>query len=61
MGGGGRLDIRINLLALCWQCHNEVHAGHIQRCDLLAIVAARENCLQADIVSEIARLRRAQK
>lgn len=58
LGGGTRLDIRINLIALCRICHNAYHSSHIMRTDLLAKVAAREGMLQDDIVSEIYRLRR---
>lgn len=47
MGGGGRLDVRENLIALCAKCHHEVHVGHIQRCDLEAVIAAREGFLQS--------------
>ncbi len=49
LGGGSRLDIRINLIALCRQCHDDVHAGHILRIDLLAIVAGREDVMQHHI------------
>ncbi len=66
MGGGSRLDVRINLISLCpafvgQECHNQYHAGHILRCDLLAIVAKREGRLQTDIEAEIYKLRRARK
>jgi HNH endonuclease len=61
MGGGGRLDIRVNLVALCRSCHTDTHAGHIIRAALLAIVAQREGVMQDDIVTEIARLRRADR
>ena len=62
--GAGRLDIRINLIGLgtvppdgCG-CHHAYHAGKIPRCDLLAVVAAREGLLQSDIEAAIYRLRR---
>lgn len=61
-GGGSRLDVRVNLMSLCNDCHRAHHDGHRPfKCDLLAVVAAREKCLQDDIVAEIVRLRRAQK
>ena len=60
-GGGTRLDVRINLIALCRECHRRFHDGHILYADLLAIVSARENMLQDDIEREIFRLRRARK
>ena len=61
MGGGGRLDVRVNLVALCRACHGLVHAGHVQRLDLLAVVSAREGVLQSDIEAAIWALRRAPK
>lgn len=54
-----RLDVAINLIALCLQCHADFHNGRILRCDLLALVAAREQRLQGDIEAEIYQLRRA--
>lgn len=59
MGGGGRLDIAINLIGLCFACHIDVHLGRILPCDVLAKVAARENWNQQDIRREMGRLRRA--
>ncbi len=61
MGGGSRLDVRINIIALCPPCHNATHAGIIMRPDLLAVVAAREGLLQSQIEEEIWRLRRTPK
>lgn len=59
MGGGGRLDIRINLVALCCRCHQLHHWGQFPiTCELKAIVAARESRLQDDIEAEIAALRK---
>lgn len=59
MGGGGRLDVAINLIGLCPDCHRDHHQGRTpQKFDLLAVVAAREGRLQIDIESEIAQLRR---
>ena len=61
MGGGGRLDIAINIAPLCRSCHDEVHRGHRPlKCDLLAVVSAREKTTQDEIRAEIARLRRAE-
>lgn len=63
MGGGGRLDIRINLVGLggpgeC-DCHGSSHRGDAPtQIDLLAIVAQREGRLQDDIEDEIHLLRR---
>lgn len=62
MGGGSRLDIRRNLVGLCRECHTSHHAGNEPlRCDLMALVATRENCLQDDIKEEVWRLRRTPK
>jgi hypothetical protein len=64
MGGGGRLDIRNNLVALGssrWfecSCHQAAHAGVISRLQLLAVVGHREQCLVADIEEEVWQLRR---
>lgn len=60
-GGGGRLDVAINLIALCRECHTLVHGGFILRRCLLAIVAQREGRLQDDIEAEIMLLRRLPK
>lgn len=64
MGGGSRLDVRINLVALGgpWDCdcHGRHHAGHEPlTCDLVALVAAREGLLQDELEREIWRLKRA--
>lgn len=61
MGGGGRLDVRVNLVALCRVCHTLTHAGEIARYDLLAIIAVREGMLQDKIEEEVWRLRRLKK
>lgn len=61
MGGGSRLDVPLNLIALCASCHGMVHDGHILRCTLIAIVAAREKVFQGDVCEEIYRLLRTKK
>ena len=61
MGGGGRLDIRENLISLCRVCHSLFHAGHIGRYDLLAIVAHREGKQQYQIEHAVYAARRAMK
>lgn len=55
MGGGNRLDVRINLVALgstlAFQCtcHTDHHNGERPlREELLAVACAREKCLQRD-------------
>lgn len=63
-GGARRLDVPINLIALCatfsggLNCHDQFHTGQILREDLLAIVAKRERTTQQAIQEEIWRLRR---
>jgi len=59
--GAGRLDIRINLIALCRACHQDVHSGVIARDDLLAKVSAREGFPPEEIAQEIYRLMRSPK
>ena len=49
-GGGSRIDLAINLTALCHGCHLEHHAGHAPlKCDLMAVIAAREKIDQQTI------------
>lgn len=64
MGGGGRLDVRINLIALGstleWQCecHTRIHNGLVPKIVLMVIVATREAILVDDLEAEMYRLRR---
>jgi hypothetical protein len=58
MGGGTRLDVPINLISLCRTCHQDFHDGRIMRCDLLAVIAARERTLQHVIERVIYTMRR---
>lgn len=51
MSNSKRLDCSINLASLCRRCHTELHAGHIERFSLLAIVAQREGTRQ-DYIEE---------
>ncbi len=57
-GGWSRFDVRINLMGLCWVCHGLYHDGHIERADLLLLVAKREKTTQDAIEREIYRLRK---
>lgn len=58
MGGGSKLDVRLFLMSLCRECHqNRHHGGVTQEC-LLAIVAQREKVLQDDILAVLFFLRR---
>lgn len=59
MGGGGRLDVRVNLVALCLVCHNGFHDGNVPRASLLALVARREKLTVEEVEAEIRRLRNA--
>lgn len=68
MGSGGRLDIDINLVALCGafsgglNCHHESHQGREPTTDdLLAVVAAREGTTQDAIRVAVRDLRRLDK
>ena len=42
MGGGGRLDVRINLISLCRECHTDLHDGKIGRDQLAVVIVERE-------------------
>ena len=41
-GGGQRLDVRINLIMLCKECHEHAQRNRIPRRTLLALAAERE-------------------
>ncbi len=64
MGGGRRMDVRINLISLCAEfsggahCHTLVHVGRIGREKLLAVVARREGLSVDALERELHRLRR---
>jgi hypothetical protein len=56
IGGGKRLDVSVNIVSLCTtfsgggNCHHMAHNGReITKSDLLAVIAAREECLQDEI------------
>lgn len=42
MGGGSRLDIPINLIVLCKDCHDLAHKGEITKRELWGIATERE-------------------
>jgi hypothetical protein len=42
-GGGRRLDISINLLAVDRGCHTKIHAGDISKFEVQRAIAKREN------------------
>ncbi len=60
-GGGTRLDVRINLMALCSDCHRQYHDGHILRCTLIALVERRERLQPGTLEGLIYELRRRPK
>ncbi len=54
MGGGTRLDLTINLVALCPVCHGLTHQGQEPcREDLLAVVATRYSLLQPEVLARL--------
>lgn len=61
MGGGSRLDHKLNLISLCRKCHTLFHAGRIPKVDLLEVVGKREGLTVDEIETEIYRLLRAKK
>jgi hypothetical protein len=61
LGGGSRLDHKLNLVALDRSCHNDVHAGVLTKYDMAAIIAQREGVTQDFVFSECERLRRLDK
>jgi hypothetical protein len=68
IGGGGRMDVPVNLLALgatrpfpACLCHGRIHNGRIDRAELLEVIAHRESLDQAEVLDILYRLRRAPK
>lgn len=64
LGGGSRLDVRVNLVAVSAQgtfvchCHRLFHDGFIPRRCVLAIIALREGMTIDAVEREVYRLRR---
>lgn len=64
MGGGGRLDIAINLIALGgpWEkdcnCHGRLHDGNIPREAVLEVVARREGLSVEELNQKLDEARR---
>ena len=58
LGGAFRLDIRINMVSLCRQCHVSAHTS-CEPCqaDLLAVIAKRESMTVDAVEREIFRLK----
>ena len=62
MGGGSRLDIRINLAALCPPCHTEYQeAPREKRRRVLEVIAKRERTTPEDIEAVVAVILRTPK
>jgi hypothetical protein len=68
-GAGWQLDVPINLLSLCPECHATFHQGNRPKgrekekadFNLLALVAQREKCLQRDLEEALWTLERLPK
>lgn len=64
-GGGGRLDLRVNLAGLggpfLCACHHRLHQGELEPFPLLANVADREGVTVHEIADAIAEFRRLDK
>jgi hypothetical protein len=71
IGGGSRLDVPENLVALCrgWSqktgqwvsCHQDAESGKITRWELLALIARREKVPEAEIMDHLYTLLRRPK
>lgn len=61
MGGGARMDVRENLIALCRLCHDGVHTGRISRWEILQRIAARERLSTDEVMDRLYALLRARK
>ncbi len=63
IGGGSQYDVSYNIAALCAafsggeDCHGRVHSGHILRCEIVAVVSAREGLLQGELEDKLNELR----
>lgn len=61
IGGGGRVDIDENLLALCRRCHSKFHDGNIPRGAFVQIVAKRQGMTPDEVVEAVMRVRNRRK
>lgn len=66
IGGGSRLDVVLNLVALCpgWtggQCHDKYHNGRISRAELWRIIETREGLEEGQAEAAVHRLLRTPK
>jgi hypothetical protein len=53
MGGGTRLDVAINLVAVTDQTHARIHAGFVKRKALLAIIGRRHGMTAANVLDRL--------
>src|SRR5947209_1902092 len=60
-GGGTRLDIVVNLIALCPGCHRAAQAYRIPQFEVISIVARREGLLVAEVKAAVYRMRQREK
>lgn len=68
MGGGSRLDVAENIVAvgrsapfpLC-PCHSRIHDGHISRAQLVAIIGRREGMKDEAVMEYLWSLKRARQ
>ena len=61
MGGGTRLDVDCNLIAVCHGCHMDIHEGIIGRGEVVGAVSRRMKISAAEIEQRVWDLRRAPK
>lgn len=62
MGAGSQIDHRWNIISLCSGCHDRHHGGYEPlTCDLTAIIAKREGCLQDELERAVFAIREAPK
>jgi HNH endonuclease len=57
IGGGSRLDVALNLLAACWDCHGDLHSKAGKDASL-AVIAYREGLLPEQVQEALWRLLR---
>ena len=61
-GGGSRLDVALNILTSCWQCHGDkAHDGNRAKQEGMEIIAYREGLLPEQVQEAIWRLLRRDK
>jgi HNH endonuclease len=60
IGGGSRLDVALNLLAACWDCHGDLHTRAGKDASV-EVIAYREGLLPEQVQEAIWRLMRRPK